>query len=144
MKQYREEIKYQGKLLAIIIHEKKLPAGVHFISPLNAPLQIGTIVKNKGEHIRPHIHNEPVRTVRETQEVLIMERGKMKIFIYAPSGKLVYEGVVKKGDKIFLAAGGHGFEILEKTVIFEVKQGPYPGYDKAKKYLDETHTHDTR
>lgn len=136
MKQNTQEIIYKGKLLAIIIRKGILPPGVHFISPLSAPLQVGTIIKKKGEHIRPHVHNEPVKTVRETQEVLVMESGKMKIFIYAPSGKQIYEGIVTTGDKIFLAAGGHGFEVLEDTVIFEVKQGPYPGYEKAKKYLD--------
>ncbi len=143
MKQNLEEIRYRGKLIALIIHPVALPFGVHFVSPLASPLQVGTLVKPKNEHIRAHVHNEPVKTVRETQEVLIVEKGKIKMFLYAPNGKLVYEGIVKTGDKVLLASGGHGFDILEDSVIFEVKQGPYPGYEKAKKYL-EKHTHDSR
>ena len=65
------------------------------------------------------------------------------MFLYAPNGKLIYEGIIQAGDKVLLASGGHGFDVLEDTVIFEVKQGPYPGYEKAKKYL-EGHTHDSR
>lgn len=142
MKQITEEISYQGKLIALIIHPTKLPPGVHFVSPLNSPLQVGTIVKKKNEHIRAHTHNEPVKTVRETQEVLCIEKGKLKMYLYAPNGKLIYEGIIKTGDKVMLASGGHGFDVLEDTVIFEVKQGPYPGYEKAKKYL-EAHRHDS-
>jgi hypothetical protein len=37
------------------------------------------------------------------------------------------------GDTILLAAGGHGFEMLEDTEIIEVKQGPYAEYkDKTR------------
>jgi hypothetical protein len=31
------------------------------------------------------------------------------------------------GDVILLAAGGHGFEMLEDSQIIEIKQGPYVG-----------------
>ena len=40
------------------------------------------------------------------------------------------------GDKILLAQGGHGFEMLEDTVFFEVKQGPYAGYESGKKFIE--------
>jgi len=37
------------------------------------------------------------------------------------------------GDVILLAAGGHGFEVLEDLEMIEVKQGPYVGdCDKSK------------
>ena len=35
--------------------------------------------------------------------------------------------VLEEGDVILLAGGGHGFEILEETVMIEIKQGPYAG-----------------
>lgn len=41
--------------------------------------------------------------------------------------------VIASGDIILLASGGHGFEILEETVMVEVKQGPYAGeQDKTR------------
>ena len=40
-------------------------------------------------------------------------------------------GSLLAGDWIILLDGGHGFEILEPSVLFEVKQGPYAG-DKDK------------
>ena len=131
-----EHIYYQRQLLAIILRRTRTLGKTTFYSPTLAPLQLGTICKKKGDIIRPHIHNEPVKTVRITQEVLVIEEGKLRVDLYAPNGKRVYQTILSKGDKIFLAAGGHGFTVIEDTRIFEVKQGPYPGYEKAKKYLD--------
>lgn len=136
-----EKVFYRRQLLAIIVRGNGKTSKTTFYSPSWAPFQIGTIVKNARDTIRPHIHNEPVKTVRTTQEVLVIEKGKLIVDLYAQNGKRVYRTTLLSGDKIFLAAGGHGFQVLEDTVIFEVKQGPYPGYEKAKKYLDR---HDSR
>jgi hypothetical protein len=35
--------------------------------------------------------------------------------------------VLEKGDVILLSDGGHGFKMLEKSEMIEVKQGPYCG-----------------
>ena len=45
--------------------------------------------------------------------------------------------ILKKGDIILLAKGGHGFEMLEKSEILEIKQGPYAG-DEDKTRFSET------
>ena len=138
-----ERIYYRRQLLAVIIRGSVPVSTTTFYSPTLAPLQIGTISKKRGDIIRPHIHNEPVKTVRTTQEVLVIEKGKLLVDLYASNGKRVYQTTLSAGDKIFLVAGGHGFTVIQNTRIFEVKQGPYPGYDKAKKYLDKDRNHDT-
>lgn len=130
-----ETITEAGKVFAIIIRGGKV-AKSQFFSPEDFPLQIGTISKTRGEKIRAHLHNEPIRTVRTTQEFLYIEKGKVKVSIYNNQGKTIAKRILKQGDKILSASGGHGFEILEDTVFFEVKQGPYPGYEKAKTYLE--------
>ncbi len=130
-----ETIKDGNKTLAIIIKGTNTK-GYQFFSPDNFPLQIGAVGKKKGEKIRAHLHNEPVRTVRTTQECLYIEKGRVKVSIYNNRGKIVAKRILKATDKILSASGGHGFEILEDTVFFEVKQGPYPGYEKAKTYLE--------
>jgi hypothetical protein len=137
MKQKIETVGNRRKLIAIIIRSGAPPLGATFFSPKNAPFQVGNIVKKAGETIKAHIHEEPVKTVRVTQEVLYIEKGRLLVTLYSSKGKVVYKGTLASGDKIFLASGGHGFEVLEDTVIFEVKQGPYPGYEKAKKYLNK-------
>ena len=39
--------------------------------------------------------------------------------------KYLKSKILKKGDVILLINGGHGFEMLEKTEMIEIKQGPY-------------------
>ena len=45
------------------------------------------------------------------------------------------------GDVIFLASGGHGFEILEDTDIVEVKQGPYRGEGEKTRFRPTDNPH---
>ena len=33
--------------------------------------------------------------------------------------------ILKKGDTILIAAGGHGFKVLSDCEMIEVKQGPF-------------------
>jgi hypothetical protein len=130
-----ETIKEGKSILAIIIRGSET-RGYQFFSPESFPLQVGAVSKKKGEKIRAHLHNEPIRTVRTTQEFLYIEKGRVRVSIYTNGGKIAAKRVLNKGDKILSANGGHGFEILEDSVFFEVKQGPYPGYEKAKTYLE--------
>ena len=47
--------------------------------------------------------------------------------------KYLMSKILNKGDVILLVNGGHGFEMLEKTEMIEVKQGPYiDGKDKTR------------
>ena len=43
------------------------------------------------------------------------------------SQKYLESRILKQGDVILLAFGGHGFEMLEASEIIEVKQGPFAG-----------------
>lgn len=130
-----EKIVNDGVLLAVIVRASSGPAKTTFYSPEDAPLQMGNIVHRAGAIIRPHIHVETPRRVEQTQEVLFVERGRVRITLFTPDGAEAYKGELGTGDKILLAHGGHGFEMLEDTVLFEVKQGPYAGYESGKKFF---------
>ena len=130
-----EKIVKDGVLLAVIVRGSSGPGKTTFYSPEDAPLQMGNVVHRAGAIIRPHIHVETPRRVEVTQEVLFVERGRMRITLFLPDGSEAYQGELHAGDKILLAHGGHGFEMLEDTVLFEVKQGPYAGYESGKKFF---------
>lgn len=130
-----ERITKDGVLLAVIVRAMPAPAKTVFYSPEDAPLQMGNIVHRAGAVIRPHLHQERSRVVELTQEVLFIERGRVRVTLYTPAGVPAYQGELNAGDKILLAQGGHGFEMLEDTVFFEVKQGPYAGYESGKKFI---------
>ena len=57
---------------------------------------------------------------------------KMGFILHDCAHNSLFESqILNKGDIILLAFGGHGFVMLEKSEIIEVKQGPYAG-DKDK------------
>jgi mannose-6-phosphate isomerase-like protein (cupin superfamily) len=128
-----EEIRFKNQLLAIIINKDYNKLGVHFFTPNNFSQQLAYMKHPKGKVIQPHIHNPVPREVQYTQEVLFLKRGKLKVDFYNDQQTYLESRTLEAGDVILLAAGGHGFEVMEEVEMIEVKQGPYAGeLDKTK------------
>ncbi|MDN3586205.1 hypothetical protein QWY86_05975 [Pedobacter aquatilis] len=89
----------------------------------------------KGYIIPPHVHKLVERKVTLTQEVLYVKAGKVRVDFYNDDQVYVESRTVQTGDVILLAAGGHGFEMLETSELIEIKQGPYCG-DEDKVHFD--------
>ncbi len=122
----KETLQCDGIILAEIIYKKKLENGVHFYTSADSLIQIGKLVHPQGHKIKAHKHGPvKIQTTEPLQEVLYIEEGKVKVIFYSTKGQEVFSRILTQGDIIFLMNGGHGFEILEKTVMLEVKQGPY-------------------
>lgn len=122
-----EDIKHQNELWARIVYsgvEKK--EGVQFFTPDRHTLQMGRQRRAAGTSITPHRHllvrNDRYETL---QEVLYVEKGKVKVSFYGEDDKMFDARILSTGDMILLIKGGHGFEFLEETDMIEVKQGPY-------------------
>ena len=128
------EIKYKNNLYALIIkkNRKFIKKGVDFITKDQDLLQLGFLNHNKDYKIKSHIHLKKPRIINYCTEVLLIEKGKVKIKFYDNKNKdIKKDKTLKNGDIIILFKGGHGFKILEKTKIIEIKQGPYiEGKDK--------------
>ena len=120
-----EKIKYQNKIIAIIIRFSFHKDGIEFFSPKDFSQQLGYMNRPKGYKIQPHIHLLHDRKVKLTQETLVIRKGKIKVNFYTPKKKYFKSVILKTGDIILLANAGHGFEFLEKSEIIEIKQGPY-------------------
>jgi hypothetical protein len=129
-----ERITHGSKVLAIILRSDYSKDGVSFVSPEDYPLQLGVHVRRQGEEVKPHLHkpfSNPERTA--SQEVFHVVYGEVRVELY-DEGEKVEECVLKDGDTILLASGGHGVKFLKDTKIIEVKQGPYRGV-KEKEFL---------
>jgi len=114
-------------LLAIIIRREYKAEGIEFFTEHEFSQQLGYMNRPRGYRIAPHKHRELSREVKQTQEVLLVRSGKLRVDLYTDEHILVESVVVQEGDVILLASGGHGFEMLEDSEIIEVKQGPYHG-----------------
>ena len=81
----------------------------------------------KGKTIDAHIHNLVPRAITQTQEVLYLTKGVLRVDFYTKKGKYLCSRVLRKVDLIMLVSAGHGFKVLSDLEMFEVKQGPYLG-----------------
>src|SRR5829696_5413477 len=122
-----EHLVQNDKIYAIIIHSSFSRTGIEFFTPDNFSQQLGYMNRAKGYTIAPHIHKHIERKVVLTQEVLFIKSGRVRIDFYNNDQSYLESRILEKGDVILLAAGGHGFEILEDAEMIEVKQGPYCG-----------------
>lgn len=130
-----QTIKYKGKILAHIFRNSLRAEGVRFLTPDSYSLQLGLLEHKRGVVLKSHQHNPDVKyKVDTTQEFLYVEKGEVKVTYYSNDWKKVRTFVLKKGDFILHVDGGHGFEMLKKSRLIEVKQGPYPGEKAAKIY----------
>ena len=118
-------IKHNNSILAIIIRNNYSNDNIEFFTPGDFSQQLGYMKRPKDYSIEPHVHNIVERKVNLTQEVLYIKRGKIRVDFYNDEKNYIESNILKTGDVILLASGGHGFKMLEESEIIEVKQGPY-------------------
>jgi len=128
-----ERIVKDDIVYAIIIRSDYIPKKTEFISEKEHLQQVGLIVYEAGGQIQPHLHKSFKRTIEKTTETLIVKEGKLEYQIYNNNESLISTGILNKGDIISLITGGHGFEIIEDTILIEVKQGPFVTSEQDKK-----------
>lgn len=127
-----EFIRDNDVIMAIIIHHGHQVNGIDFVTPDNFSQQLAYMHHPAGKVIQPHIHKLLKREVAYTQEVLVIQRGKLRVDFYSPDQVYLHSRILCAGDTILLASAGHGFEILEEIEMVEIKQGPYSGEDADK------------
>lgn len=121
------QITHNDKLLAIIIKNDYQKDGVEFFTPNDFSQQLAFMSHKKGKKIDAHTHNIIKREVSYTKEVLIIKKGKLRVDFYEENNTYIESHIIKNGDVMLLAYGGHGFEVIEDCDMIEIKQGPYLG-----------------
>ncbi|PIS09481.1 hypothetical protein COT75_01270 [Candidatus Beckwithbacteria bacterium CG10_big_fil_rev_8_21_14_0_10_34_10] len=130
-----ETIKDKSKTIAVVIRKNIKVKGLKFFSSPNYPFQIGFHNREKNTVLKAHFHPGHNFFIKLSQEVLFILKGKIRVDLYNSKKKFLKSKILKGGDSIFFVAGGHGVKFLEKTKIYEVKQGPYLGDKKAKIFI---------
>lgn len=119
-------------VIAIVIPFGVPIDGVKFISPPDYALQVGLIAHPAGGEFRAHRHIKVKAEIDAFQEFLVLQSGLIRIDLYGLDSQYLESVVLRTGDSILLVDGGHGAFMLRDSRVLEVKQGPYPGDDKAK------------
>jgi len=135
-----EIINHKKTNLALIIRSKKIKKiGTNFLSPNNFTHQVGFIHRSAGYIVEPHTHLNFKRTINKTSEVLYVKSGILRVDFYTNLKKYLFSKILKKEDLIILNDGSHGFKVIKKCKLIEIKQGPfYKSLDKERfKKIDE-------
>jgi mannose-6-phosphate isomerase-like protein (cupin superfamily) len=127
-------IKNKDTLIAIILSSNFESDTINFFTPIHFSQQLGYMKRPKKYIIPPHVHKPVSREVHFTKEVLFIKSGKVRVDFYDDYQVYLESRVLKQGDVILLAYGGHGFEMLEPSEIIEVKQGPYAGDEDKTRF----------
>jgi mannose-6-phosphate isomerase-like protein (cupin superfamily) len=122
-----EHITHADRTLAVLLRADYRREGIQFFTPDDFSQQLGYMNRPQGYVIPPHVHNPVAREVHYTKEVLFIKSGRVRVDFYDDDQRYLESRILRKGDVLLLAYGGHGFEMLEPTEMIEVKQGPYAG-----------------
>jgi len=129
-----EHIMWNGRPLCYIARAQLNPEQTTFLTPPEFNLQVGYIVYPEGHRIPRHVHRPLERHILGTSEVLLVKKGRCEVDIYNDERELVATRELREGDILIMVNGGHGFRMLEDTVLLEVKQGPYPGEEEKERF----------
>lgn len=129
-----ERIPAEGPLLAFLLSGATDPGETTFPTPDDLNLQVGFVVYPAGGEIQRHDHKPLEREIVGTSEVLVVRSGRCEIDLYDHDRQFVTTRELRAGDVILIVGGGHGFRMLEDTVLLEVKQGPYTGADEKERF----------
>ena len=129
-----EHIVNSGRLLACLVRSEFVPNRTTFVTTPDVTQQVGFIVYGAGEEIGRHRHRPVCREIEGTGEVLVVRSGRCLIDLYDEHGVVVASRELRVGDVLIMISGGHGFRMLDDTVLLEVKQGPYVGIDEKERF----------
>jgi hypothetical protein len=129
-----ETIADNGVILAYIARGGAPPRETTFLTPDDCNLQVGHVVYSAGGEIARHVHLPIERHLVGSTEVLVMQQGRCEVDVYTGDRRLVAARELRVGDILIAVAGGHGFRVLEDTILLEIKQGPYPGGAEKERF----------
>lgn len=127
-----ETVSRDGELFAYVLRANLNPGTTTFITPDECIQQVGFVVHPAGSEVKRHYHVLVERKIIGTPEVLFVRSGRCEMDVYDNSEQLIATCELFPGDVMIMVGGGHGFRMLEDTVLIEVKQGPYFGVQEKK------------
>lgn len=128
----------EGVVALIVWGEVEIAAGVRFYTPPESNIQYARMVYPPG-HVVPRHRHLPVRgrMAEQTQEVLFVRDGLVKLDLYDSAGRGCGSYLLRAGDAAVLLAGAHRLEAVTAAAVEEVKTGPYPGREFDKEEMPE-------
>lgn len=129
-----ETVEANGVALAMLITGPGTPEATTFLTPDEANLQVGFVVRAGEGVIDRHVHFPVERHITGTSEVLVIREGTCELDLYDDDRQLIATRLLGAGDVIVLMNGGHGIRTITDVVLLEIKQGPYSGLQEKERF----------
>mgnify|MGYP003628005078 FL=1 len=95
-------------------------------------LQSSVRLLDEGTHVKPHKHLPIIKQTIGTQEAWIVIEGKILAKIYDINDEYLLDLSLISGDMMVFYRGGHELLATKETIFYELKTGPYYGYENDK------------
>lgn len=125
-----------SKLLHFVHTTKDFGGREDLVEP-NQILQLSSQRIPSGASFRAHKHllKEVQITAIMAQESWIVVSGTVRVFFFDLDDSLISTVDLGPGDASVTLEGGHAYEALEESMVYEFKTGPYLGVDLDKSFI---------
>jgi len=131
-----ESVEYNGIRYAEVIRaEMKVEQTTFFSSP-ESSFQFGLLAHQAGFVEPAHYHKPVSRTIKDLQQMFVVQRGVVAVQLISDEGELLREIVLRHGDAIVLIHGAHAIRVIEDMQCISVKQGPFLGTEFDKVFVE--------
>lgn len=127
-----ETVEHSGKRYAEVIWADTRVEQTTFFSPPESSFQFGLLAHKAGFVEAPHYHREFERSIRDLQQMFVVQRGAVAVDLFADDGTHLREIVLRAGDGIALIHGVHAIRVLEDMQAISVKQVPFSGRSSTR------------
>jgi len=131
-----EVVTHAGIRYAEIIWADTRVETTTFFSPAESSFQFGLLAHKAGFTEPPHYHREFERTIRDLQQMFVVQRGVVGVQLFTDDGSILREVELRQGDAIVLIHGTHAIRVVEDMQCISVKQGPFLGAEYDKVLMD--------
>lgn len=107
-------------------------------------LQVSALKIDSGEFFRPHRHilKDLVHSETIAQESWVVISGQIQVTYYDLDDSVIEKRDLFPGDCSITLQGGHRYEAIGESLVYEFKSGPYEGQQRDKVMIPES-THST-
>ncbi len=131
-----ESIEYDGIKYAEVIWANMRVEQTTFFSPPESSFQFG-LLGHKAGFVEPaHYHTPITRTIKDLQQMFVVQYGVVAVQLYSDDGHLLREIIMNPGDAIVLIHGAHAIRVIEDMQCISVKQGPFLGSENDKVFVE--------
>jgi hypothetical protein len=127
-----ERYVFNGVTYAEVIRAGARVSHSTFVSAPDSSMQMGLLAHGAGFVEVPHVHKEIPRTIKDLQQFLVVQRGRVAIDFFDDRGALLKTVELLPGDAMLLMSGGHSLRVIEDAQCVSVKQGPFLGVENDK------------